>query len=90
MKGGGTLDWCALVSLIAHPSKVLIIEALAWIDRPLSASELSKSCDGKPTKGALSYHFNALAEAGVLTHVGSEQVRGAWRQLYVFSPLVKA
>lgn len=89
MKGDEALDWCALVSLIAHPSKVLIIEALVWIDRPLSASELSKVFDGNPSKGALSYHFNQLAEAGVLTYVGSEQARGAWKQLYAFSPLVK-
>jgi hypothetical protein len=38
----------------------------------------------------LSYHFKILADWGLLCHVGSEQVRGAWKQFYVFSPLVKS
>jgi hypothetical protein len=43
MRQGKTFDWCTLIPLVLHPTKVLIIEAMAWIDRPLSASETGQS-----------------------------------------------
>jgi hypothetical protein len=44
-----------------HPSKVLIIEAMQWIDRPMSASELGEVLDGALSSAVVSYHLRSLA-----------------------------
>ncbi len=63
-KGGGALDWGGLVALIVHPTKVLIVEAMDWIDRPLSSSELVFVFGEKMSVSAISYHVNSLARYG--------------------------
>lgn len=88
-RGGGALDWGALVALIVHPTKVLIVEALDWIDRPLSPSELEYVFGERLSVSAISYHVNSLVKYGVLRRQGKHKVRGAWKTLYVFSSAVK-
>jgi DNA-binding transcriptional ArsR family regulator len=85
-KRDGAFDWCALVPLVAHPTKVLVIEALQWIGRPLSASDLRSVFDGQPATAAVSYHLKSLAKFGALTRVEKRRVRGTWKRLYVLSP----
>lgn len=87
-KGDGAPDWGLLVALIVHPTKVLIIEAMDWIDRPLSPSELEYVFGGSLSVSAISYHVNSLVKYRVLRRQGKHKVRGAWKTLYVFSPLV--
>jgi len=89
LSGGEGLDWDALVSRFVHPTKVWIIEAMLWIGRPLSASELEKVFSGKWSISAISYHLTALAKRGIVTKADKERVRGAWKSLYVFAPAVK-
>lgn len=76
-------DWAWLVPRVIHPTKVAIIEAMLWIDRPISASELEKVFEGQIGLGVASYHVKELAKMGVLVRVGERQVRGALQVFYV-------
>lgn len=51
-----------------HPTKVLVIEALLWIDRPLSAADLEKVFDGTVDRSAISYHLKSLDTPEALEH----------------------
>lgn len=88
-KSGKPLDWNALAMLLAHPTKALIIEAMRWIDRPLSASDLVPAFDGALSLSVVSYHVKTLADYGILTQVKKLKVRGAWKHLYIFSDAVR-
>lgn len=85
-KGGEErLDWVALVPLIVHPTKLIILEAMLWIDEPISAVDVEAMVGGKIGTSSLSYHLRSLAyELPVLTLYDEERVRGAWRKLYYF------
>ena len=83
------LDWGALLSRSIHPTRLWIIEAMRVIDRPLSASELEDVFERKQTTSAISYHMTTLAKIGIVEQVEMQQVRGAWKRLYVFTPAVK-
>jgi hypothetical protein len=43
----GHLYWSALAARVLHPAQVEIIEALRWIDRPLSATDLLRIFEGQ-------------------------------------------
>jgi predicted transcriptional regulator len=87
--GNGRLDWSALLSRSIHPTRLWIIEAMRVIDRPLSASELEHVFGRKQSTSAISYHMNTLAKIGIIEQVEMQQVRGAWKRLYVFTSAVK-
>jgi predicted transcriptional regulator len=87
--GSARLDWGALLSRSIHPTRLWIIEAMRVIDRPLSASELEDVFERKQTTSAISYHMTTLAKIGIVEQVEMQQVRGAWKRLYVFTPAVK-
>jgi predicted transcriptional regulator len=87
--GGATLDWGALLSRSVHPTRLWIIEAMRVIDRPLSASELEQILDRKQSTSAISYHLLTLAKIGIVELAGMQQVRGAWKRLYVFTAAVR-
>jgi DNA-binding transcriptional ArsR family regulator len=76
------VDWVALVPYLIHPTKVLIIEAMLWINRPLSASELEKAFGGSLGVSTISYHVRTLASLGILERVAKVEVRGAWKRVY--------
>ncbi len=84
------LDWGALVSRFVHPTKVWIIEAMRWIDRPLSASDLEKVLAGAKDLSAISYHVNSLAKAGALERVKKRQVRGTRESHFSVTKTVRA
>lgn len=77
-------DWAWLVPRLVHPIKVAIVEAMLWIDRPISASELEKVFDGEIGLGLVSYHMKELAKLGAIAKVGERQVRGALQNFYFF------
>ena len=83
------LDWSALVALLMHPTKVLIIEAMQWVGEPLSASELEQLFDEKPSLGSISYHVRTLVKFGALKQVRSRHVRGTIERYYFLTPAVK-
>lgn len=82
MGGELRLNWDVLVPHVLHPLKVEIIEAMCWIGRSLSATELTSVLD-KPNKiSQLSYHLKALARLGVIEMTGWEPVRGTKENFY--------
>lgn len=82
--GKQSFDWGSLVPRCIHPIKVAIIEAMSWIDQPLSATEL-RAILGKESfgLGTVAYHVNTLAQLGVIEATHQRQVRGA-RETYYF------
>jgi repressor of nif and glnA expression len=80
MEGGEArpVDWAALVSLLVHPLKVDILEAMSWIDKPLSANDLTKVIDSPEyALSHVAYHVRGLSEAKAIRKVRQRQVRGA-------------
>jgi hypothetical protein len=85
MQRGERFDWEGLVPLIVHPVKVAIIEAIEWIEKPLSASELTKVIDDeKLGLSHVAYHVKKLGEVGVLKVVRRRAVRGSLEKFYSF------
>lgn len=85
-EGDEGFDWESLVPLFVHPAKVAIIEALHWIEQPLSSTELVTLFEhGKYNLGVVSYHVSSLAKAGVIEVTDERQARGA-RETYYYFP----
>lgn len=86
MPNGGErqFDWLLLVPRIIHPLKVAIIEALLWVDQPLSASDLAKVFDREFSLGLVSYHLKELEKVEVAEVVRHRHVRGAKEKFYFF------
>lgn len=75
-------DWESLIPLLVHPVKITIIEAMEWLDMPLSATDLDRVLDGKIGVSLLSYHLRKLSELEVIQPVRKETVRGAVQTFY--------
>jgi hypothetical protein len=86
VKEGEQFDWNALVPHVIHPLKVAVIEALAWIEQPLSATDFRKLFDERFSTAAISYHLVKLAEADALELTRKRQVRGVTEKFYFFAP----
>lgn len=78
----GSFSWETLVPLLVHPAKVGIIEAMAWVEQPLSATDLDRLLQDQAGVSLLSYHLRKLAELGVIEQVRQENVRGAVQTFY--------
>jgi len=61
-----SFDWSTLVARKINPVQVLIIEALAWIGQPLSATELASVLEGDCYVENLTYHLKRLREIGAI------------------------
>jgi uncharacterized membrane protein YuzA (DUF378 family) len=84
-RDGPTFDWAALVPRLVHPLKVEIIEALLWIDQPLSSADLMKVFGTKHASLSLvAYHVKGLAKVGAIKVIRKRQVRGAQEKFYFF------
>ena len=82
---GERFDWEAFVRLAIHPLKVAILEALEWIERPLSASDLAKVFDQDGVGlQHVSYHMVKLRDAGVIELKRTRKVRGSTEKFYGF------
>lgn len=82
-----TLDWQVLVPRLIHSTKVLIIEAMLWIDRPLSATELEKIAGGTIAISTFTYHLDNLVEAEaleVITKLKARRSQGAKKEKFYF------
>jgi len=71
-----------LVARYAHPVRVWIVEAMRWIGRPLSASELDHVLTGVGL-APLMYHLRTLGKFGVARPVVRQKIRGASKRPYV-------
>jgi hypothetical protein len=85
VKGGEQFQWDALVPRVIHPLKVTIVEAMLWIDRPLSPTELMRVIDDDGIYlSHVTYHVRKLADAGAIEPVWKRQVRGATETFFFF------
>lgn len=75
-------DWAALVPKFMHPMKVAIIEALWRLERPLSASELSKVFDHQYDISHVSHHMTSLWKLNVLRKAGQRRGRASIETFY--------
>jgi hypothetical protein len=85
MEGGERFHWDMLVPRVVHPLRVVIVEALLWINRPLSSTDLVKLLDDPDIYVShVAYHMRRLVDAGALKPIRSRQVRGATETFYYF------
>lgn len=85
-EGDEPFDWSALVPRIVHPLRVAIVEALFWLDQPLSSTDMVKLMDDPDIYlSHVAYHVGRLVEADVLKPVRRRQVRGATETFYFFA-----
>lgn len=79
-------DWERLVPLLVHPAKVAIVEALEWMEQPLSPTEMVILFDDDRDfyLSLVAYHVRGLVKVGVLEVVESRKVRGATEKFYFF------
>lgn len=59
-------DWASLVARSLHPVEVQIIEAMQWLDQPLSASDLSQLFDEAVPWALLCRHLRRLTKLGAI------------------------
>lgn len=77
------IDWAGLAPRVLHPTKVAVLEALRWVDEPLSALDLQELFDVGPLNTSnISFHLRTLAKFGAVELVDEQPVRGAVKRLY--------
>lgn len=75
--------WGMLGVRLLHPIQVQILEAMLWIDEPMSASALAKVFGGKIRPSTVAYHMLRLNSLRALRKVGKrEPTRGSPEKLY--------
>lgn len=65
-----------------HPLKVPILEAMLWLDIPLSPLDLERLFLACFPLSTISYHTRTLAKASVIRKVGERSVRGTTQTFY--------
>lgn len=81
-----SFDWAAIVPHAIHPLKVAIIEALTWIEQPLSPTQMAGLFDdSKYYLSLVSFHAKGLEKWGAIETVETRQVRGAQEKFFFFS-----
>jgi hypothetical protein len=85
VNSNGNFNWGTLVPYLIHPVKVAIIEAMEWIEVPISPRELDRVFDEQFGLSLVSYHMRTLADVGVVEKVRQRSVRGALQTFYSLS-----
>jgi hypothetical protein len=78
-------NWGTLVPYLIHPVKVAIIEAMEWVEVPLSPRDLDRMFDEQFGVSLVSYHMRTLTDVGVVKKVRQRSVRGAVQTFYALS-----
>ncbi|MEX2107874.1 MAG: hypothetical protein WD827_03175 [Solirubrobacterales bacterium] len=84
------MDWEALIGRLMHPTQLAVVEAMLWIDAPLSPTQLVRVFDGEIQLPSVAYHVGRLADFGVLKRTGTRQVRGAVEHFYRLAESLRA
>jgi len=79
--------WDRLVPRFLHPIKVIIIEAMLWVGKPLAAKQVEFIMDDGTSVGIISYHMRALASVQVVRKVDHKKIRGATQTFYELAAL---
>jgi len=74
--------WGELAVKLMHPTQLLILEAIWWIEEPLSATLLQGVYEDRVGLSLFSYHCRRLEALGVLEQVGEIPVRGVSEKLF--------
>lgn len=76
--------WGLIAGIVLHDVQVAIIEAMRWLNQPLSAVLVMKMFDEENYMpvGHISYHFKRLAELSILEYVKGVPRRGARERMY--------
>jgi hypothetical protein len=74
--------WEELALRLLHPTQLLIIEAIWWIEEPLSATLLQGIYEDRIGLSLFSYHCKRLEALEVLEKVGEVPVRGVSEKLF--------
>jgi len=84
MSRGGEqpVDRGPLAPDLSHPFKLAIFEALEWIERPLSASQLACVVDQAGGVSRVAYHLRKLADGGVLELISERPVGGSFESFF--------
>jgi hypothetical protein len=78
--------WEDLGLRLLHPAQILIMEAIQWIGRPLSPTQLREVFEKKRPLALLAYHCRRLVELGVLmTLAWQVPVRGTIETFYTYA-----
>jgi hypothetical protein len=77
-----TVDWDGLLVRLLHKTQLEIIEAMGWVNRPMSASQLVQVFDESTTLASVSYHVRRLRGIGVLRLSWIRPVRGTKERLH--------
>ena len=86
--GAAAVDWDGLLTSLLHPTQFQIIEAMHWINRPVSASQLVHVFDRDPKDlSAMSYHLRRLGKLKIARPSSVRRVRGAEERLYRLVPV---
>lgn len=73
-----------LIARYAHPVRVWIVEAMRWIGRPLSASELDHVLTGVGL-APLTYHMRVLDRFDIAKPVAGQKMWSASKRPYVLN-----
>ena len=79
---GSAVDWDGLLARLLNPTQCQIIEAMHWIGRPVSASQLIQVLDRPKDLSTVSYHLRRLAELKIARLSSVRRVRGAKERQY--------
>ena len=82
MEGDGPFDWNVVVPRLMHPLQVAVVEAMAWIDVPLSPSDLTQVFMEQFPLEEVAYHVRRLAYIEALVKVEQQTKRGRQRKWY--------
>jgi hypothetical protein len=77
-----TVDWNGLLVRLLHETQLQIIEAMGWVNRPMSASQLVQVFDESTTLASVAYHVRRLREIGILKLSWLRPVRGTKERLH--------
>jgi hypothetical protein len=75
-----------MLNILLHPIQLLILEALARLGVPVSATIMEKISDGQIAKANCSYLLNCLADLGSLEIIETKQRRGALEKFFHLKP----
>jgi len=76
----GDSNWAALVARVLHPTYVEIIEALRWIDRPLTGTDLVRVLQGQRVGLRVERRLQQLARLGAVAPEDDEETHSPMRQ----------
>lgn len=71
-----------MAARILHPAYVEIIEALRWIDRPLTGTDLVRVLQGQRVGLRVERRLQQLARLGAVAPENDEETRSPMRRAY--------